>query len=323
MGRRKKVDKKKFLSRIILLLILLVVIILLIKGIFKKGDNDSLRTSNLIVDNEDITESLKSDIYIDKDGILYMSIEDIKNVFDKDLYFEENTSKVITTYGTKVAAIDVKTNEVELNSAKLKLNSGIIDYGTTYYIPVSEMTNIYNIEVTTTEKSAVVSSLYKELNTVRTTKRLSVKEKSSIFSSTIQKLDEDKEVIFIGQAEKKGWVKILTYQGKIGYVRKNNVTEKSQKRADMNDNDFSNKEPDINNSIELTKKELTNETLQDFSSRKKVIENAISQAIKKEKYTIYINIDNLEVEESLITRFIQELEPRLKEIGGNVTTNSK
>jgi len=202
MSRRKKVNRKKFLSRILITIIILIIIIFIFSKVFTKESKEILG-SKLIVDNKDITESLTSDIYLDKDGVLYMSMEDVKNIFDNDLYFEDSTKKIITTSETKVAAIDTRSDKVDINSATIMLSTGVIDYGTTYYIPVSEMTKIYNIEVITSENSAIINSLYKELATVKLNKKASVKEKEGIFGKSIQKLEKDTEVILIGNSEKK------------------------------------------------------------------------------------------------------------------------
>lgn len=317
MGKRKKVNRKKFLSRIFVLIIILAIIIVIFNILFKKGNSEVIGP-RLIIDNKDVTESLASDIYLDKDGILYMSMEDVRNIFDEDLYFEESTKKIITTSDTKVAAIDTRSDKIDINSATLMLSTGVIDYGTTYYIPVSEMTKIYNIEVRTSENSAIINSLYKGLTTVKVNKKVSVKEKEGFFGGTIQKLEKDTEVIFIGSSEKSGWIKILTYEGNIGYIKEKNTSDKNQKRIDMNNENFADKVPDINKSIELTKKTLTNENLRDFIERKKIIEDTISKAISKEKYTVYLNIEKSDVDSELLERFIKELKPRLKEIGGSI-----
>ncbi len=76
------------------------------------------------------------------------------------------------------------------------------------------MTNIYNIEVFVSENSALIGSLYEELSTVKGIKKVSIKEKPSSFSKTVQKLDKDIEMIYVEDAEKKGWIKVLTYDRK-------------------------------------------------------------------------------------------------------------
>lgn len=154
MKKKKKLNKKKFLSRIILLFVIIVLIIILIKNLGKK-EEQKWKTS-IIVNEEDVTKSLLDEPYIDKDNTLYLSIEDVQKLLDKNIYYEEESNKIITTSGTKVAAIDVTNNELELNTAKLSLASGVLNYEKNFYLPISEMTNIYNIEVFVSENSAVI-----------------------------------------------------------------------------------------------------------------------------------------------------------------------
>lgn len=322
MKKKKKVNKKKFIARILFLLIVVAIVIAIFSSIF--GNSKKKETLSLIVDKQDITDTLMSDIYIDTNGILYLSEEDVKNIFDENLYYEESSNKIITTSGTKVAAINMNDNTIELNSAVLDITAGVIEYDTGYYIPVSELTNVYNIEVITTEDTGIILSLYKELSTAKTLKKVSVKADTSFFSTTLEKLNEGEEIIYIENAEKSGWIKVLTYTGKIGYVKEKDVTSKERKRTDMQESDFSSKNTDIENSIEIDSKKLKLENLQDFSKRKSVVKEIISEAISKEKYTVNLNLENVDVEEIYLERFIIELIPRLKEIGGNIviTNNS-
>lgn len=322
MKKKKKVNKKKFIARILFLLIVVAIVIAIFSSIFRNSKKKE--TLSLIVDKQDITDTLMSDIYIDTNGILYLSEEDVKNIFDENLYYEESSNKIITTSGTKVAAINMNDNTIELNSAVLDITAGVIEYDTGYYIPVSELTNVYNIEVITTEDTGIILSMYKELSTVKTLKKVSVKADTSFFSTTLEKLNEGEEIIYIENAEKSGWIKVLTYTGKIGYVKEKDVTSKETKRTDMQESDFSSKNTDIENSIEIDNEKLKLENLQDFSKRKSVVKEIISEAISKEKYTVNLNLENVDVEEIYLERFIIELIPRLKEIGGNIviTNNS-
>ena len=323
MKKKKRINKKKFLSRIVLLFFILFLIIFSINCIFNKGKKTSNALS-LVLNKQDITDKLSYDIYIDKDKTLYMSMDDIKKVFDKNLYYENETNKIITTSKTKVGAIDLSNNIVKLNSASLSLAPGVIDYGYTKYLPISELTNIYNIEVTTSENSAVVASLYEELITIKTTKKVSLKERTTAFSSTVQKLNQGEELIFIEDSNEKGWVKVLTYEGKFGYVKEKDLSEKEQKRAKMEETDFTSKTPDKENALEIGKSTITSEKIDKFSDREKIVEDIIGQVISKEKFTVNINLKDIDVPKEKIERFIIEIIPRLKEIGGSVivTNNS-
>lgn len=99
---------------------IVILIIVLIKNIGKK-EKPKFAT-NVIVNGQNITESLVHEPYINKDNVLYLSIEDVGNIFDKNIYYEEETKKIITTCRTKVAAIDINSNIVELNNANVTLS---------------------------------------------------------------------------------------------------------------------------------------------------------------------------------------------------------
>lgn len=314
--KKKKVNKRKFLSRIFFLIILIVIVIIISKNIGKKKDTEF--ETAIFVNNINITKELAENPYINKDDVLYLSIADIRNIFDKNIYFEEETRKIITTSGTKVAAIDVDNNICEINSASLFMSAGILDYGTNFLIPISELTNIYNIEAFTTSNSAILSSIHEEFITIKVTAKTSVKEKTSSMSKTIEKIETGTEVIFVSDTEKKGWIKVLTYNGNMGYIKNKKVSDKEYKRMKMNEDDFTSSAGDITNSIEINNTKLNYDNLKNFDNRKKIIENITSDIISKEKFTVNINLKDVNVEAKYLERFIIELMPRTKEIGGKV-----
>lgn len=211
--KKKKINRRKMYSRIIFLFVLIFIVITLIKNITKK--EDAKFDVAVIINNENVTNKLEDEPYINNDNVLYLSTNDIGKIFDSDIYFEKESNKFITTSETKVAAIDVANNIMEINSASRILSPTVLDYGKDkYYLPLSALTNIYNIEVLEREHSAIISSLYDEMIIAKTLKKVSVKEGTSIFSHTIQKLDKDEEMIFVQDAEKKDWAKVLTYDRK-------------------------------------------------------------------------------------------------------------
>ncbi len=317
MGKKKKVNKKKLISRLFLLILIIIIITFLIKIIFKPKEEENIELT-LIVDNKNITSSLLDNIYIDTAQKLYMSLEDIKNIFDPNLYFEEETGKVITISGTKVGAIEVNSNVFELNSATLLLSSQVIKYDEKYYIPISDITNVYNIEVFASKDTAIVLSLYKELITVKTIKKVSLKQETGLFAKTIKKIEEGQEVIYLGEADKEGWVKVLTYDGKEGYIKQNKLSDKEYKRMNMNEDYFMPSAADANNAIKITKKTIKNDSINNFSNRKTTISKMLEDCVSKSKYTINLDLKDIEVETNKLERLILELIPRLKEIGGAV-----
>lgn len=121
MKKKKKINKKKFLSRIIFLFIIIALIVTVIKNLGKK--EEAKWEITVILNGGNVTESLKDSPYIDKDNNLYLSLEDIQKLLDRNIYYEVESNKIITTSGTKVAAIDLENNKLELNSAELMLPS--------------------------------------------------------------------------------------------------------------------------------------------------------------------------------------------------------
>lgn len=121
MKKKKKVNKKKFLSRIFIVVIIIIITMIITKSFSKKSEQKFSET--IIVNNENITNTLLDKPYINKDNVLYLSLEDIGTIFDDTIYYEEETRKIITTSDTKVAAINVDTNMVELNTANIILSA--------------------------------------------------------------------------------------------------------------------------------------------------------------------------------------------------------
>ena len=58
----------------------------------------------MIINNSNKTERLKNDIRVE-DGVIYMSIDDMKNFFDKYIYIEDEINEIVTTYDDKIASI--------------------------------------------------------------------------------------------------------------------------------------------------------------------------------------------------------------------------
>lgn len=62
---------------------------------------------NLIINEENRTEYLAHDIYVNENETVYMSEEDVKNIFDSTIYYDEKYNQIITTSDTKVANIAI------------------------------------------------------------------------------------------------------------------------------------------------------------------------------------------------------------------------
>ena len=109
---------------LILLAVLFVIVFILIKAedFIKEQTNDKI---SLIINNTNVTERLKNELKID-DGIIYVSMDDMKNFFDKYIYIEDETNEVITTYDDKIASIGFESNKLTLNDSTKKTGAHAI-----------------------------------------------------------------------------------------------------------------------------------------------------------------------------------------------------
>ena len=97
------------------------------------------------------------------------------------------------------------------------------------------MEDVYNIKVSKIENKVVIESLVKKLTTGKATKKISVKYKPTFFSRTIEKVSKNEKVI-IAEVDKntlpRGWVKVRTQNGNIGYVEEKLLSNISVEREE-------------------------------------------------------------------------------------------
>ena len=207
---------------LILLAVLFVIVFILIKAedFIKEQANDKI---SLVINNTNVTERLKNELKID-DGIIYVSMDDIKNFFDKYIYIEDETNEVITTYDDKIASIGFESNKITLNGSTKKTSAHAIKDNETTYLPISEMKDVYDIEIDNIAETKVITidSVDREQLKAQTKANISVKSKKEGFSRTVDKVEKGESVIVVknnNEVSEKGWTKIRTQKGKVGYVK--------------------------------------------------------------------------------------------------------
>ena len=121
-------------------LIIVLIILALTAFILIKAQNylkeQNVRKINLIINNNNVTERLKHDVKI-KDGIIYVSMDDIQNFFDKYIYIEDEINEVVTTYDKKIASIGFDVNKLTMNGAIKKIYASAIKEDDVIYLPIS------------------------------------------------------------------------------------------------------------------------------------------------------------------------------------------
>ena len=247
--KKAKQPKWKFIRNIIITLIALAIV----AGIFWIAPDyliprqDQHLGPTLIINNKDVTSSerLKNEVIIEN-GVIYLSKSDVSNFFDKYLYYDQKYDQYITTSGDKSATIKVGESKITINGISSYIKGKIIQKGEQVYFPLSDMNEVYNIDIKHIESTdtVLIDSLDREQVQAQAVKNLSVKVKPKFFSRTIDKIEENSTVVWISENDD-GWVKIRTDNGKIGYVKTNDLTNKTSVRQDTKET------PQISDKISL------------------------------------------------------------------------
>ena len=372
---KKRKIKKCFLT---ILAIIIIAIIAMIVNDFVIIDNN--KTTNLIINNKNVTSSLKQKVLIE-DDIIYLSKQDISNFFDKYIYQDEKTEKIVTTYDKKIAEIGFDKNEININGSDKQISAHAIEKDGQIYLPISEMTDVYNIEISDIKESNIVTmdSLEREQKRAIVNSNCAVKASSNFIAKTVDRVKKGDAVIVV--SSDKGYTKIRTANGKLGIIKTNKIENEFLIRENMDEEkqisgkvnltwdyyseyvNAPNREgttidginvvspaffyldtngdlkenigdsgkayikwaknngykiwPMVSNGVAANKSlNITSNIMNDYEKRKKLIESIVNKCVEYELDGINIDFENMKSEDKdMYSRFIIELEPRLKEIG--------
>ena len=373
--KNKKVLKNKKMIKIIFAIIVLIFVGIMANNYIIFDKNKSI---NLIINNNNVTSQLKNEVIIEEDNI-YISEADIKNFFDK--YITEEGDKIITTYEKKIAEVSTTENIININGADKKTETKAIKKGEIMYLPISEMTEVYNIEIGNKSKTKVVTldSLDKEQEKAIIKSGTSVKSSTNFIAKTIDRIKKGESVVIISSDKK--YSKIRTENGKIGYIKTKKLTNEYKVRENMEE------EKQVNGKVNMTfdyysevnsapnrdgtkiegvnvvspsffyidknatfkenigdegkayidwahnngykvwamvsnapaakeDLEITSRIMNSYEKRKKLIGILVNRCVQYGLDGINIDFENMKAEDKdVYSRFIIELEPRLKEIG--------
>ena len=232
-----KIDKEpkrndNILKRILIIALLLFIVVFVLNKAENYLKEKTANEINLVLNNKNVTANLKHEI-IEEDGNIYMSMDDIKNYFDKYIYIEDEINEIVTTYDKQIASIGFETNKLTLNGATKKIYAHAIKKDDVIYMPIVEMKDVYNLETTIVNKNVILDSLTRKQVKAYAKSNLSVKWKSDFFSKTVDKINKGDVVIAI--EEKDGWTRIRTENGNVGFVKSSKLTNYTTTRDDWED----------------------------------------------------------------------------------------
>lgn len=231
-AKRSKKEKSNKLGKIIVVAVFIAVIAMVINiapnYIRKKVTNKV----NVIINNHDVTESMKLDGYIDENEVVYIATKDIANFFDEDIFYDNQYDQIITSSDTKLAVLPLEKKEMYVNSSKVRIYGMATEKEGEFYLPFSEMKDVYHVEVNYIKETNTVTidSISREQKKANASKNIAIKYKPTIFSKTVDKVKKGDSVIVIEETEN-GWNKVRTSLGIIGYTK--DITNGYQVREKM------------------------------------------------------------------------------------------
>lgn len=304
----KKIKKKKKIKiknpKRLLIFFSIIIIIMVAIGI-NKNSIKVKENMSLIINNEDVTSKLQDEIIV-KDNVQYLSLNDIKKCIDSNIYMEDK--KIITTSDKKVAKLELDSNKIEINGTNLQLNGKPYkaEQGT-IYIPISDLKNVYDMDFlyVAEYKNMVIDSYSQKLEKAVLTKNVLIKEEPKSFASNIERLKKDDSVIYI--SEQKGWAKVRTQNGNLGYVKKSKLKNFSIEREAISSQ---------NKKIENASftKDISKEKIEKYEDRKSLTEKILVEAVNKKQKTIKI-LYKKDTKSEAFQRFKVEATAFLKECG--------
>lgn len=389
MSRRAKREeekvKGKWLYKFIVVALFVALVFFILKYVPNYVNTEIADKTNLVINNSNVTTDLKKDVFIE-DGIIYISMEDISNFFDPYVYYDEKYNQIITTSDNQITSMVVGENTMVNNGSTVATSGTILQRDGTYYIPFSSFKDTYNVEIAYIEatNTITVDSKDRKYVVADSKKENSVKAYPTIFSRTVDKIEEQETVTVVQNDENQnnvvdGWVEIRTDTGKLGYVKADTlineletrkaIEEKKQVqgkismawdyyyelstvpdrtgttiqgvnvmsptfftlvdegKGEVSDNAGEDGKayvewahsngymvwPSISNNSYI---ETTSEIMRDYNLRHRLIENIVSLIMEYDLDGINIDFEYMHDEDKdLFSRFIIELEPRLREIG--------
>ncbi len=165
-----------------------------------------------------------------------MSKDDIALLFDKNIYYDEETSTIVTTSNTKTASICVAENQMVINGVEQNLSAKVLQKDGIIYIPVSELELVYNISVQYKESTdiVVIERLNQGLIKAEVEEESKLKYKPRLISKNVGTV-EPGDVVSCYYTTSKGWRLIRKEDGTLGYVKANVLANEYIVRQDFED----------------------------------------------------------------------------------------
>lgn len=228
--QKRKLNKLKVRRCLIVLTAILILIISIICIKINKEKNRYKELTILL--NNEFIELINKPI-IDDNKNIFFSKEDIQDIFDSTLYYNEAEKELITTHNAHVALLKIDEAYAEINDETIELKGKMQEIDKKIYIPLTDLANVYDLDIVYSQKSnrIIMDSILKSKVEATVSKKTKVENKKGIFGKKIDKLIIG-EVVTVLETDGK-YTKIRTPLGNIGYVKTNKISNEKTVREEQ------------------------------------------------------------------------------------------
>ena len=224
---KKPKTKLKILVIIIAILILIAIAITATYVIKRNYIVEKINQTNLIINNSNVTSSLKKSIY-KENGVIYIAKPDIYNFFDNTIMYDEKYNQIITGSEKEIASLPIDSKQIQVNSSNVTIKSPAKIIDDVAYVPISELSEVYNIKTTYVESKDLVyiDSLDREQKIATLAKDSNIKYKPTNISATLAKAKAGDTLVIANRSDypvPNGWTRVRTQDGTIGYIKTNKM----------------------------------------------------------------------------------------------------
>ena len=234
---------KKFTStrlfKILRLILIIAIIIILVKVILGVVGGTSEYITLIIGDT---TIDLKNELLIDENNNIFISKDDVANLYDENIYYNEEEQTLITTYNKHVAKLIVGQTTMEVNSTQVAI-SGTLKYeGDILYLPLLDLEDVYDFEYQYNEEEKVLmlDSISTAKSQAVVVKSAKIKEQPKTFSSSLEKISKS-DGVYVTVFETDGdYTKVRTPSGNVGYIKTSKLGDVEILRENMEEDTLDN-----------------------------------------------------------------------------------
>lgn len=218
-------------------------------------------------------------------------MEDVRELFDSTIYYDERYNQIITTSDTKVANIVIDERQMIINNSNVSMLDAVIRINNEIYLPISDMQIVYNIKIDYIKETnrVVIDKLNTGSIKALVTDNTDIKYKPRGLSKKLGTLKVG-ETVSCFYTTSKGWRQIRTANGIIGYVKANKLGDEYIVRQDMQKRGEATKiSKDNYNTGKFTA--LNNNVIM-----KNIFSNNNNETQTQEEYKVWTEISNASLE---------------------------